>query len=648
MSEDKRVVFYSANDISSWWNLEKAEMLLDSIDLDNEFLLIDYLEFYNIHKYFDNKVLLKKWSNDDIIKYEKIIKELFLKISIFIKNIKEEDISWFLNLIKDNYYYQKDFWELIDKFKVYNKISNLIFSDILKSYPNHIDFILKYKNLVKNFSQEIKDFLLNYDWSWEILLDYVKSKDKKIFFPESLNDLEKEKIIDIYLDKDTEQFGNLDFIYKMWDWFLKLSPKIKLKAKKLYEKKNASFFKNNNNVLKFWYQVWLSEEQIESLKINKNNEWLPSITYSVDFLNKFNFQLKPLSIFINLFWFLNEKLLIDLISKDSEISTIEWLFSHWSNSDYKTSHKFTNDEILSLLNLQIFQTYLKNFKNISIEDIINIYVNEILLKNKWLEELQFKINNYDIPYQERITNLIPKVDFFIKQYRCYIEESNIDFDLIKIDSKPISYELIPSLLPKKYFYELNNKLGSLKYIFYSDQSGLFYIEWFENKYKDFYNLLLNENLELKNFHNYQQEQIKLLIKENYLYLDENSYIKIKDPLFIFIIWELYREWVIFYYFYEDNIKDKIKEMEENMLLFSESLLLSKQESDYFNYYLNKSKFLNWPEIRNKNIHWYKYSSDSEAYTDYLTLIKIIILLLLKIDIELNIKNNLDKNTWIKN
>jgi len=107
--------------------------------------------------------------------------------------------------------------------------------------------------------------------------------------------------------------------------------------------------------------------------------------------------------------------------------------------------------------------------------------------------------------------------------------------LIKIDSKPISYDLIPSLFPQKYFYELNNNLGNLKYIFYSDQSGLFYIEGFENKYKDFYNLILNENLELKVFHNYQQEQIKLLIKENYLYLDKNSYIKIKDPLFIFII-----------------------------------------------------------------------------------------------------------------
>ena len=69
MSENKRVVFYYVNDISSWLNREKSEILLYSIDLDKEFLLIDYLEYYKIRIIFEILISLwriqkrKNWNN---------------------------------------------------------------------------------------------------------------------------------------------------------------------------------------------------------------------------------------------------------------------------------------------------------------------------------------------------------------------------------------------------------------------------------------------------------------------------------------------------------------------------------------------------------------------------------------------------------
>lgn len=640
MTKEHYIVYHSAQDMTAWWNLEIAEKLLDSIDINNEFSLVEYLEFFNIHQYFENKVFLPKWSEEDISKYKSISQELFKKTCIFMKTINESNIIDNLHLLDEVYEYQRDFWYLCDKFKVLENIPSSHFIEILWKYPHYIRFLLHYRDIVRKFDNELRVFLLDYSESCELILEHINLDNgaKKLFFPTSLINEDKENILIKYIDGDNEWFGSLDLIQRLPDSeFLRISPKTKLKARQVYERKNQEFFRSSNSVFKYWYQVGLSENQDEPIKIESNSEWLPSITYSVKIFNELDFDKNPLSVFTLLFSYLNDKWLIELISKESEISIMEWLFSHWNRDDYKKSSVFISKEMLSLLNLQILNTYLINFRNLSLEKIINNHICKVLAKIKGLDWIQFELMNYNIPFQDKITSLIPKFDSFIKQYRCFVEEKKIDFDLIDIDSRPVAYDVIPSVLPNKYFYEQENKFGYLKYIFYSDQSWLFYITWFENKYNNFIDLISNESLRLENFRDYQKRELDILIKEDYLYLDENEYLKIKDEFFIYLIWEIYREWVLPYYSYNKEVREKILNLESKWLLYSKSTLLSLQESDYFNYYLNKSKFINWPEIRNKNIHWYRYSDENEACADYMVLLKIIILTLLKIEFD-NILN----------
>ena len=634
-SDDRRVVFYSTNDMSSWWNLERSQEILTNIDENKDYSINDFLEFYNIKKYFDNGIFLKKWNDIEKEKYIKVSEKMWKKTILFFKSISDEKIINFIDNLEYNY--EESFYELINKLKVYEKISNVILNELLDKKPYQINYILKYKKIVKYYDDSLKDFLLKYDKSWNILLDIVISdiKNEKLYLPDSITNEDKENIIIKYIEDDNEAFANLKVIQTLWDWFLKLSSRTKLKAKKMYEKKNQDFFKNNNNTIKYWYNVGISENQKELIKIEKTKNWLPSISYSLNCFDIFYNKTNSLLIFRLIFRYINDLGLIKLISKESEIGIMERVFSHWNKTDYKISATFRNNEMLSLLNLQIFQTYLIKSQKFSLELLINNYIKKKLSKVKWLENLKLQLDTLDIDYQKKIKLIIPEFDYFIKQYRCFVNEWTIDNELIDLDSKPISYESIPSLLSNKYYYELDNKLNNLKHYFYSDQSWLFYINWFENKYKDFYSLINTEELKLDNFHNYQQEIIKFLIKEDYLYSDKEKNIRIKDENFIFIVWEIFREWVIAYDWYNDSIKNKINELNTNKILFSESTLLSIQEADYFNYYLNKSKFSNWPEIRNKNIHWYTYTSKDEAYTDYLILLKIIILILLKIEFELN-------------
>jgi hypothetical protein len=70
----------------------------------------------------------------------------------------------------------------------------------------------------------------------------------------------------------------------------------------------------------------------------------------------------------------------------------------------------------------MLESYLKNHKNESIEKIINNYVLNVLSKFDDLDQLNFELTSYDLPFHEKITNLIPKIDSLIKQYRCFAEE----------------------------------------------------------------------------------------------------------------------------------------------------------------------------------------------------------------------------------
>ena len=411
------------------------------------------------------------------------------------------------------------------------------------------------------------------------------------------------------------------------------SPEVKLKAKKKYNKITNAFFENNNNTTSsIWYKISFDPKQ-EKPFINYSSLSNYHFSYSIKFLDNLDFVNNSLHPFLVPFWFFWQNFLINFYNRDYNIDGLELAISNFLQTDYKTNSNFKSNEILSLLQLWLFQSYLKD-KGLSLEKLINNYIKNKLCKIKWLENIDFiieEVNNID---SKEIRDLAWKFDFFIKQFNCYIKKWIVDFELLNIDSKSVKFREIKSNLENKYFYIKDNILETLGYYFYSNQSHLFYIEWFERKYNNYYDLIINERLKLENFSDWQKEKINLLIKEDYLFIDKNNYIKIKDNILIFLVWEFFRDGVLNYYSYNKEIKEKIIEMKNNELISYENTLLAKQESDYFNYYLNK-KFTNWLDIRNKNIHWHKYTSQNEANQDYLTLLKIIILTLLKIDFELD-------------
>ena len=631
-----RIVFYSKNDMTVWYELNKIQELLTNISKSDDFDINDFLEFYSIKQYFDNELFSESWSNELKKEYIDLSNELFKKTAQFLNiNINNTNI---IEILKElEFHYTELFYYLFDKFNIYRKIDWSIFIQILDKKPYFIEYLLKYKNIVIYYEEEIKSFLQSYEKSTELFL--YKLEWDKLYFPESLSNEEKEEIILKYLKQNwKENINKLEHISKLRsNDFLKISNKTKLLAKKNYEESIKDFFKWNSGI-KHWYTVWLSEKQEEDVLVENPNPLEPKITYSINLFNTL-YESNGISyLFRSIFGYLDNRWNIELVSRKSEISSIMDLFTSNVPWEYQTWPQFQFKEIFSILNIVTLINYLNNFHDKNISSIIEYFISNLKLYS-WFDKVIFRTTSIDKidDYADMIKIIMPEFDLLIKQFICHIEESEINFELIWLQDWFL-YKDIPSLLEKKYFYEKNDKLNSLKHYFFSDQSWLFYIKWFERKYKNFYWLISKENLKFDNFDNYQIDILKILIKDNILYIDEEEYIKITNKIFISLVWEIYKKWVLSYYWYNTSIKKEIIEMENLWYLYYESTLLSHLESSYFNYYLNDSEFSNSYGIRNKNMHWYYYWDENKAYNDFMIIIKLIVLIFLKIENELYIIN----------
>lgn len=638
--ELNRVVFYSREDMSAGYNLQKAEELLNTLKLDNVDEINDFLELYHIKLYFDNELFLLTWGETTKILFKEKIQEAWIRIRAFWQTITDAAIISYIDSLEFNY--KESFWELFNYFQVYKKIDKSIFSLILQNHSFQINYILSQNNVVSFFDDEIRAFLIDYDITAELILANFEEQDRfkeiNYFFPKSLSLSEKEDIILRYIDFEEANLNYIRLIEHSKDSSdLKISAKVRLKAKKRSEELNNKIFEEGYS-WKIGVQVILSKDQIEPV-IFTNKDHIFTTTYSEIFLDNQKSNSSLFLIFGGLFGFTDNHGIITLFNKEKEMNVFEKT-SMKSKNEYPTGTVFLRKSRLSDFQVLIFDHYL-NQKNKSVEILIESFIKEVLIGHFKIANLQLRFPSTNSTFLEKIRILAPELESLLKQYDVYSKEGEIDFDLIEIDSVLLKFSEIKSLVDKKYGYIDSNKTYALKYQFFSDQSSLFYVEPFNDKYTNFYDLLINENVKLEDFKDYQKGAIGQLISEDYLLIDANNNVKIKNQILISLVGDLHRNEVISYWHYPEITRNVIDEMVNENLIKFESTLLSKQETNFFNYYLNKKGFTNGLNIRNKYLHGTNTGSEKEHEYEYYILLKLIILALLKITDDLILKKKIE-------
>lgn len=637
----RRVKYYSKYDLSIGYYLENVSDLIVNSRIETDNHINKILELYNCVQYINNGIFSINWSEEHINKLKEKSKEIFSSIARYFNEI---DNSNFYSIIeKIDFMYKEDFLELFSKFKLMEKVDEMTFRKALELKYFQIHEVCLHEKIIKSYPNSIRAILIRDPRSIELILDnFVVSKKnyKKLYFPNNLSMEDIHVLIYSYIECNKSNSNYLELIVKNrnTDEFSVTEDhrwRAKVKLKKIYE----SIFQDNNGLV-FSYAVKLDSnvEDIVSFEINGENY---TIILNKEYLEDTLDYPSILNNFIYVFEFVDLNGLVTFVSDENKgnLSLLEFL-SLKSKNDYPSNIHFQSLERFYHLLIHMYYNFLKSH-NIYLEEVIQWFFQQYLKEEFNISNFIFSIPSKLSTYREKCRDILAEFEYMLQQYKCYIEYGFINHEMLELSSNGIKFNQLPSVMRNKYVYP-KESLDNIFYLLFSNQSGLGYLGENKKSKDTFYELMNKEAVNYNEFENYQQTSLDYLCENKYIVIDRNGKLEWYNPNRIIILKKLYDHGVIVYNRLSSNLKKELMEMKTNDFIEFESTLLTRQEQDLLDYYLNNSKFQNGPQIRNKYSHGREGNRDENInYNNYLTIIRLVIAVIIKIndDLCLNARNN---------
>jgi hypothetical protein len=89
------------------------------------------------------------------------IKDLNSIIGCFI-SVEKSNFSSHFDSCTEEFRYIEDYWELIEKYNIFNSIDSVDFENLLRQNAHIIRYVLSQHNTVNHFDNEIRRFLLSH------------------------------------------------------------------------------------------------------------------------------------------------------------------------------------------------------------------------------------------------------------------------------------------------------------------------------------------------------------------------------------------------------------------------------------------------------------------------------------------------------
>ncbi|MEG1009495.1 MAG: hypothetical protein RSF67_06775, partial [Clostridia bacterium] len=416
---------------------------------------------------------------------------------------------------------------------------------------------------------------------------------------------------------------------------LNISDKTKLKAKRKLKQEEEKIFGNGmgfKSGVAISYPIDQHEAVLASMDntmvdIKVSRKWLEE---NLDFPTLWNN-------FIYIFNFVDKKSCLEFDSKQNEISTLERSFVGSELHLFNESFVFKRKEMIS--DVEIFSyTNVLNILGVRIEKMIEWFFNDYLKEEFSINEFIVKLPSENTSYFEKCRSILPEIDRIFKQYSVLVEDGEIDQELIQMSSSSVKNKDINSFNEKKYVYPSSDCYKTASFLLFSDQSMIYYFPC-KGEFKNFLDLIIKEKILKSDFQEYQLQGIEWLVNNHIISHNEDGYLKFVDVNLVYVLQELYYNDVISYWHYPEKMKKVIEKLQEKNHVQFESTLLSRNEQDYFDYYLNKTKFTNGYDIRNKYLQGTNSNDEKQYEADYYKILKLIVIIIIKINDDLCIKED---------
>ena len=636
-NDDLRVKYYSTNDLSAGFYLKRIEDIICNFVVEKKRVDInEIIELYNIQQFFYNRIYSIHWTKQQLNDYSEIVSGFSKVIGKFFLGINIDTIESMFDTIY--YDYRNDFWKLIEKYKVYDKISVEQFRKIILNKHFILNDVLKCKNIVKKFSGEIITYMEKNPFCAEIILSYYLEKHDRniesLYFPVELSNEKKTLILDKYIASNSSNINYLKLIFESNSTNnLRLPDRLKLKAKRKYDEEIETLFKEGTG-FEYGAKVSFSNKIDEEFKFETDDNRILSVLYSAKWIKENLDYPTLLNNFIYLFGYTDLQFRSLHVSRESQMSVIEKVLGIKGRKEYPTGIAFQQIQMLAQLQMIGYCNELEKY-NIFLEDIIEWFFCNYLEEEFNVKGFCFNKSSHTVSYLEKCRNIAAEFDNILKRFKIYCEDGEIDDELLHISTEHIFIKDIPSMLSNKYIYPCGNDYQTISNLLFSDQSIIHYLPKLSNNYNSFYCLLEKENVYYDMFEDYQIPSIDWLIDHNIIKIDNKKRImpyweKIK------ILNELYQHDVVCFS-YMKKYQSIIMELNKMGLVQFSSSLFSRPEQDYYNYLFNKSEFDNGLDIRNSYTHGTQRVDENQNKQDYFIFLRIMILIVIKINEEFCLK-----------
>ena len=252
--------------------------------------------------------------------------------------------------------------------------------------------------------------------------------------------------------------------------------KLKLRAKRRSAEMTEKLFENNEG-FRTGTEVRLSDEQDAPVKFEMDDSdgMIARFTYSSRWLDETQDNPSILNNFQHLFEFADQNGLLTLPSYSAQLGVFERFMGMEGKTHYRVGAGFRAVDMSSLLQTRLYQHYLERMDR-DLEEVISWFFEEYIVEEFGATNFSFRRSSRGATYLERVRHLFAEMESVTIQFSLWVENGEVDRDLLAITSDPVRYKQLPSLLPGKYVYatESSEIVGVLHALF-SDQSSLTYI-----------------------------------------------------------------------------------------------------------------------------------------------------------------------------
>ena len=625
------VRFFSHNDLSLGIYLEDAKKVLDAFDAQKAYSDInEVIELYNVYR-----IITEKNIRPELVAGYKDRAELLSPIvARYFNSISD---STFIEQYRSvSYAYIDNFWDLFEKYKIYKHISESTFSKFLQEPEFTLYRILEHKSIVQYYDAVLAEYMRRSDQTAEILFrKFLEKRDrstKESYLPPSLDSSEFERIFDCYIDSPHPNVGYLQVLASSQSSKeCPISDELRLKAKK---KAEEFWSENTAKGSVFQYGVGVCfKEAAEIISAETMKPHTQQYTYDLNWIYDNTDYPTLLNNFIYLFGFTDLCFRCTFPVIPSQLNAILSVLGVKGKKEYQTDVGFSLTEMKSAAEMNGYCDILFE-KNIRIEDVFQWFFVEYLKEEFGADGFVFHAPTQSQSILEKCRNLPAEMDGILKQYQLYVKNGEINRELFEMSSSHIVFSGLPSMTEKKYAYANSNEMQKEQYLLFSDQCLLGYLHDTGKSYGSFFKALLSQQIKTSDYHNYAHGDLNWLAHRGTIRIDESGIMQVNIPRVI-MLQDLYKHGVICPAYYKDT--SLIDSLVQSGDLRYESTLLSIPEQQYLNYMLNKSEYSNGRDLRNKYIHSTCSLDEKQQQADYITLLKIMAVIIIKINEEFCLK-----------